>query len=276
MLPKRTIWALLHTRNCPFPRRCSDVGGDHDGPWGAHARAMSIKNEYQHPAARTSPQHMTDSGQCDSAQEEMHRLPSQDAERTTTGEKPRGRVLLVEDDPLIRKFISRQLVAAGYIVRVAFDGLDAIGKLRAGPLEVIISDLNMPRMAGFEFLDVVRKRFPQIPVIVISGVAAHDLPEGVAADAYCPKNEFISEQLLQTMSDLTRRPNPRTAPPPVDNGPVQPRQDDNGCFIIRCEECFREFSVPRVYRMGRDEARTTCVHCAGFVRFLITEHSEGK
>jgi two-component system chemotaxis sensor kinase CheA len=64
------------------------------------------------------------------------------------------------------------LVAAGYVVRVVVDGLNAIGKLRAGPLELIISDLNMPRMSGIELLEVVPKRFPQLPVIVISALAA--------------------------------------------------------------------------------------------------------
>ena len=87
-----------------------------------------------------------------------------------------NRVLLVDDEPLIRKLISGYLVAAGYVVRTAVDGLDAIGKLRAGLPDLIISDLNMPRMSGLELLEVVRKRFPQIPVIVISAVAADEMP----------------------------------------------------------------------------------------------------
>jgi len=62
------------------------------------------------------------------------------------------RVLLVDDDPIVRKLISRYLVAAGYVVQTAVDGLDALGKLRAGPLDLIISDLKMPRMSGFELL----------------------------------------------------------------------------------------------------------------------------
>ena len=49
---------------------------------------------------------------------------------------------------------------AGYVVRVAVDGLDAIGKLRKGLPALIISDLNMPLMSGVEFLNVVRRRFP--------------------------------------------------------------------------------------------------------------------
>jgi len=99
-----------------------------------------------------------------------------------------GRVLLVDDEPLVRRSISGYLVEAGYVVRVAVDGLDAIGKLREGLPALIISDLNMPLMSGVEFLNVVRRRFPQIPVIVISAVTTDEMPEGVAADAYCQKN----------------------------------------------------------------------------------------
>ena len=181
------------------------------------------------------------------------------------------RVLLVDDEPLVRKFISRHLVAAGYIVRVAVDGLDAIGKLRAGPIDVIISDLNMPRMTGLELLGVVRKRFPQIPVIVISGVAANELPEGMAADAYYTKNEFLYDQLLQTIPALTGKQHLRTAPPQVDNEPVQARWDENGHDIIGCEDCLREFSVPRIFHIGRGEKSTICVHCGKVVHFLFAD-----
>ena len=90
-------------------------------------------------------------------------------------------------------------MAAGYVVRVSVDGLDAIGELRAGAPDLIISDLNMPRMSGSEFLNVVRKRFPQIPVIVISGAGAGEMPEGLAADAYFHKNGLGLDQLQLTI-----------------------------------------------------------------------------
>ena len=160
------------------------------------------------------------------------------------------RVLLVDDEPLIRKLISGYLVAAGYVVRTAVDGLDAIGKLRAGLPDLIISDLNMPRMSGLELLEVVRKRFPQIPVMVISSETADEMPEGVAADAYCHKSGFGFQQLLETVSDLTRKPPLRTAPPHVDNKPVQARWDGDGHYIIGCEDCLREFSVLRATSHG--------------------------
>jgi len=182
-----------------------------------------------------------------------------------------GRVLLVDDEPLVRRSISGYLVEAGYVVRVAVDGLDAIGKLREGLPALIISDLNMPLMSGFEFLNVVRRRFPQIPVILISGAATDEMPEGVAADAYCHKSGFGCEQLLQTMSDLTRKPPLRTAPPHVDDNPVQARWEEDGHFIIDCEDCLREFSALRIHCMGRDERSTTCVHCGKVVHFIVAE-----
>jgi CheY-like chemotaxis protein len=184
------------------------------------------------------------------------------------------RVLLVDDEPLVRNLISRYLVAAGYVVRVAVDGLDAIGKLRAGPLDLIISDLKMPRMSGVELLNIVRKRFPQVPVIAISAVAPDEMPEGVAADAFCNKSGFGNEQLLQTMSELTRKPPTRTALPRIDNKPVQAIWDGGGNYTIGCEDCLRVFSVPRVHPVGRDEERTICVHCGKVVQFLVAEDSE--
>jgi CheY-like chemotaxis protein len=182
--------------------------------------------------------------------------------------QPGSRVLLVDDDPLIRNLVSRNLVAAGYVVRSAIDGLDAIRKLRAGLPALIISDLNMPCMSGMELLNVVRKRFPQIPVIVISGVAFADMPEGVAADAYCHKNEFLSELLLQTILTLTSKLPLRAAPPDVDNRPFQAIWGRAGDYIICCEDCLREFSVLPATTMGRVEKWTLCVHCEKAVRFL--------
>jgi CheY-like chemotaxis protein len=181
------------------------------------------------------------------------------------------RVLLVDDDPLVRKLISGYLVAAGYVVRTAVDGLDALGKLRAGLPDLIISDLNMPRMSGPELLEVVHKRFPQIPFMVISGDAPDEMPGGVAADAYYHKSGFGFQQLLETVSDLTRKPPLRTAPPHVDSEPVHARRVGDGHYIIGCKDCLREFSVLHATAMGRDNMWTICVHCGSNVRFLVAD-----
>jgi CheY-like chemotaxis protein len=206
----------------------------------------------------------------------IHRIPSQDAEGAAMVGQISERVLLVDDDPLVRKLISGYLVAAGYVVRTAVDGLDALAKLRAGLPDLIISDLNMPRMSGPELLEVVRKRFPQIPVMVISSETADAMPVGVAADAYYHKSGFGFQQLLETVSDLARKPPLRTAPPHVDAKALQARRVGDGHYLVGCKDCLREFSVRHATAMGRHKMWTICVHCGGDVRFEVAEHPEGK
>ena len=180
-----------------------------------------------------------------------------------------GRVLLVDDDPLVRRLISQYLVAAGYVVRIAVDGLDALAELRAALPDLIISDLNMPRMSGSELLKVVRKRFPQIRVIVMSAVAADDMPEGVIADAYYHKNGFGFEQLLQTISDLTRKSPVRTALPHVNNKPVPAIRDGDGRYRLACPDCMRSTTLPRDPGFTPGEHVATCGHCYGVIQLLI-------
>jgi CheY-like chemotaxis protein len=179
--------------------------------------------------------------------------------------------LLVDDDPFVRRLVCRYLVAAGYVVRMAVDGLDALNELRLGLPDLIISDLIMPRMTGIELLEVVRKRFPQIPVIVISAVAADEMPEEVLADAYYHKNGCGFEQLLQTVSDLTRKPPLRTAPPRVNNKPVPARWDGNGHYRVECPDCMRSTMIPRAPSFTRGEHITTCIHCSGVIHLLIND-----
>ena len=80
---------------------------------------------------------------------------------------PKSRILVVDDEPAMREMMSVMLTAEGYAVWE--DGFDALLHLRETALDLIISDLNMPNMSGFEFLSVVRRRFPEIPVVAISG-----------------------------------------------------------------------------------------------------------
>jgi CheY-like chemotaxis protein len=237
---------------------------------------MSEKQQHRDPVEQALPPYLSDKGQKVAVGDEIRPRHLPGNEGATWVGPLNGRVLLVDDEPLIRKSLSRQLVAAGYVVRVAEDGLEAIGKLRAGHIDVIVSDLNMPRMSGVEFLNIIRKRFPQIPVILISAVVADEIPAGAAFDAYCHKTEFLSEHLLRTISDLAGKPTLRTAPPAIDNEAVQARWDGKGCYIVGCEDCLRDFSVPRVFHMGRGAKVTICVHCGKFVRFLVAEDSQAS
>ena len=80
-------------------------------------------------------------------------------------------VLLVDDDPSMRNLVSVYLEKVGLQAIHAEDGIDAIVKLRETLPRVIITDIQMPRMSGLEFIGVVRRRFPTIPVVAVSGSA---------------------------------------------------------------------------------------------------------
>jgi CheY-like chemotaxis protein len=97
-------------------------------------------------------------------------------------------VLLVEDDGDLRVAISALLAQTGYRVRTAWDGLSALLEMETGLPDIIVSDLQMPRMSGFELLSTIRLQFPAIPLIAMSGVySSNQIPEGVVADAFYQK-----------------------------------------------------------------------------------------
>jgi DNA-binding NtrC family response regulator len=75
------------------------------------------------------------------------------------------RVLVVDDDPLVLQMTAAILRSFGYSVRTAEGGFVALKILREVLPDIILSDLRMPGMSGFELLSIVRRRFPHIPTI---------------------------------------------------------------------------------------------------------------
>lgn len=113
------------------------------------------------------------------------------------------RLLLVDDESSVREVVSAILMAHGYVVVAAKDGLDALHQLDELLPDVLISDLKMPRMSGFELLAIVRRRFPHVPVIATSGEFwGNELPAGVLADAYLAKGNYTANQLCTTIAGL--------------------------------------------------------------------------
>src|SRR5678815_5645894 len=108
---------------------------------------------------------------------------SEEVPMSDTGKK---RILIVDDEQSIRATVAMLLATRGYETSSAEDGFDALLQMRSRVPELVISDLNMPRMSGFEFLSVVRRRFPEVLVIAMSGAytAGDAVPGGVIADAF--------------------------------------------------------------------------------------------
>jgi DNA-binding NtrC family response regulator len=85
------------------------------------------------------------------------------------------RFLLVDDDEVYRSCLSEYLTRGGHAVDEAGNGLEALLLLEHDTPDAIISDVQMPEMDGIELLDATRRRFPGIPVILMTGNASFDL-----------------------------------------------------------------------------------------------------
>ena len=104
-------------------------------------------------------------------------------------------------------------------MRSAEDGFSALAEIRREVPGVLLSDLNMPGMSGFELLSVVRRRFPSIQVIAMSGAFSGDgIQPGVAADAFYAKGANL-RNLLQTLwTVMPEWPALAIRPPPPRSG----------------------------------------------------------
>ena len=85
-------------------------------------------------------------------------------------------ILVIDDDESIRQLLQLHLSAAGYEVHVADDAISAGYMVLRSPPDLIISDVNMPHMDGFEFIDALKadKSIPNIPVIFLTSVEEGD------------------------------------------------------------------------------------------------------
>jgi CheY-like chemotaxis protein len=182
----------------------------------------------------------------------------------------RYRILIVDDEPSLRQLGKLLLEAQGYEVLCAEDGFEGLAALKESLPDIIISDLRMPNMNGFEFLSVVRRRFPTSPVIVISSeFTGLSVPESVLADAFFSKGGFKPDDLFEKIIDLLHElpTRPRAGKPTKAAVWVK---NDKGSIAVTCSECLRTFPVSKAIR-GVNEAE--CDFCSSVIRFeIIGEH----
>jgi CheY-like chemotaxis protein len=184
------------------------------------------------------------------------------------------RILVVDDDESVREVFALMLRKEGYEVATAENGFDALLKLKEVVIpDVIISDLNMPKMSGFEFLSVVRRRFPKISVIASSGAyGSKVVPTGVLADAFYAKGEGHAETLLSTVAALiqtsaTRARSHGSAPVWIPRNGT----DANGIpyIVITCTECLRSFPLNVSTEENPEVLETQCLFCSNTVKYII-------
>jgi CheY-like chemotaxis protein len=186
------------------------------------------------------------------------------------------RILVVDDEPAVREVIAALLNEEGYQVSTAQHGFDALAQLQSVIPDLIISDLNMPFMSGFEFLSVVRRRFPEVPVIAVSGAYefVDHIPGGVIADAFFAKGQMRLRELLPTIAKLIQTAPALAVGHHRQSAPVWvPRngKDATGVpfIVLTCVQCLRSFPLSVLHKDVQEIQETPCRFCETPVRYII-------
>ena len=132
-----------------------------------------------------------------------------DALEATT--RKRKRVLAVDDSLTVRELERKLLTGRGYLADVAVDGMDGWNAVRTGVYDLIITDVDMPRMDGIELATLIKKdeHLKSLPVMIVSYKdREEDRLRGLeaGADYYLTKGSFHDETLLQAVLDLIGEP----------------------------------------------------------------------
>ena len=179
------------------------------------------------------------------------------------------RVLVVDDELLILETASQILQHFGFSVRTAEDGFAALNLMREALPDVIITDLRMPNMSGFELLSVVRRRFPHIPTIAISGeYLLESMPLGLLADHFFQKGGYTPDELLAKIKELLADSPIRPHVSKPDRAPLWIPRKEVGYILVTCTTCLRTSSISDSVDT-QDVRETDCVFCGTTIRYLV-------
>lgn len=187
-------------------------------------------------------------------------------------------ILVVDDDQSVRETVAMSLMAAGYDVVAAEDGFQALSQLRKRLPDLILSDLDMPGMSGFELLSVVRRRFPQISTVAMSGgYVGNELPFGVIADGFFAKGGQ-PKNLLWTIQRLLRSAPARSSDHSQECAPAWIPRNGNDSkampyVVLTCPECLRAFSLNLTEGTTGEVLEIPCRSCHNMNRYIIQPSS---
>jgi CheY-like chemotaxis protein len=187
-----------------------------------------------------------------------------------------GDIVVAEDNVVLLSVLSEILKECGYSVRTAPDGLGALAEIRNQTPQILLSDLNMPGMSGLELLSIVRRRYPRIRVVAMSGAhSGESVPRGVAADAFYEKGSTSVARLLQIVDTLKNeaelRSRRESTPIWIPRPTLDSKESSNPFFA--CPECLR---VHLHYASEDDSVhQRRCPHCLYRVRLaFLPNHVE--
>jgi CheY-like chemotaxis protein len=181
-------------------------------------------------------------------------------------------LLIVEDEPDTRYLLTQIFTMRNFTVRSAEDGFSALQMIRSCAPDILLSDLNMPGMSGFELLSVVRKLYPQIHVIATSGAySGINVPKGIPADSFHEKASGLASLFeLMDMAAVhghTSFFSQRTPTPLwIDLESRMPFESNH--VLLNCPACLRPFRQT-IEEIDAEIRETTCRFCGSKVDYAI-------
>jgi CheY-like chemotaxis protein len=188
-------------------------------------------------------------------------------------------LLIVDDEPSLCAALSVVFTRNGYDVRCASDGFAALALIEERAPCILLSDLNMPGMSGFELLSVVRRVHPAIHVVATSAsFSGRNVPDGIAADAFYEKAAGLQVlfELIREASQGGRR-HRRSSPAltPIWVSPTGMLPSKEFYVLMGCPRCLRAF--PKVL-LDKPQfvCETECVYCGAAISYAVAPTTETR
>ena len=224
---------------------------------------------------------MATAGQCvgRALQEEIARGSAPSAVRPIPSFQ-QARILVVDDDWGVRESLTLLLAAAGYKTSAAQHGLEALQRIKTEAPTLLLCDLEMPTMSGLELLCIVRRRFPEIAVIAMSGTYEGDtVPEGVMADAVYTKGANRPPELFQMIAEVIQTSSTRVRskePSPIWGRWIRTDRSGTSLVLVTCPDCLRSFPVTMSAAKARLINEVRCAFCRSEIRYITDPHSSDQ
>jgi CheY-like chemotaxis protein len=141
----------------------------------------------------------------------------------------KAKILVVDDDPILLELLVETLTTIGYDTGKAVDGLDALDVLSKEKFDLMVSDIKMPNLDGIGLLQEVRKLYPNLPVLFITGVSKPEIVGRATPNGFLSKPfriNHIEEMIEKTLKSTD-----------------QPKSKIKNILVVDDDEIFRDMLV---------------------------------
>lgn len=123
-------------------------------------------------------------------------------------EQRRLRVLVIDDDPNVREIVCYLVASFGYDCETAADGARGLARFDEGGWDLVVTDLAMPRMSGWELAEAIRQRSPTMPIVLITGLIDSEVMRRADERGLPVVPKPFREEMLKTVVTKALRARP--------------------------------------------------------------------